>query len=111
MIYKITKDNIELVYNYLISERYECEEMADEETNCIAIYHDKTFSFHSHENTAAYGDEAILVHASLHYKVEKELIKLRDEVEDITDEMRMNADEVMNPWYYIDQLRDATNDI
>jgi hypothetical protein len=25
--------------------------------------------------------------------------------------MRMDADENMNPWYYIEQLKDATDDI
>ena len=58
-----------------------------------------------------YGSESILIHAALLVNIEKELVKLRDEVEEITNEMRMDADENMNPWYYINQLKDATDDI
>ena len=110
MIFKISQDNIQLITDYLLSEGYECEDYANETSNCIAIYHDKTFAFHSHEVVNTYGSESILIHAALHEKVEKELVKLRDEVEEITNEMK-NADENMNPWYYINQLKAATNDI
>ena len=111
MIFKVTQDNIQLITDYLLSEGYECEDYANETSNCVAIHYDKTFAFHSHESVNTYGSESILIHAALHEKVEKELVNLRDEVEEITNEMRMDADENMNPCYYIDQLKDATNDI
>ena len=111
MIFKVTQDNIQLITDYLLSEGYECEDYANETSNCVAIHYYKTFAFHSHESVNTYGSESILIHAALHEKVEKELVNLRDEVEEITNEMRMDADENMNPWYYIDQLKDATNDI
>ena len=111
MIYKISQDNIQLITDYLVSEGYECEDMANETSNCVAIHYDKTFAFHSHESVNTYGSESILIHAALHEKVEKELVNLRDEVEEITNEMIKNADENMNPWYYIHQLKDATDDI
>ena len=111
MIFKISQDNIQLITDYLLLEGYECEDYANETSNCVAIHYDKTFAFHSHEHVETYGSESILIHAALHEKVEKELVKLRDEVEEITNEMRMDADENMNPWYYIEQLKDATDDI
>ena len=111
MIFKVTQDNIQLITDYLVSEGYECEDYANETSNCVAIHYDKTFAFHSHEHVETYGSESMLIHAALHEKVEKELVNLRDEVEEITNEMIKNADENMNPWYYIEQLKDATNDI
>ena len=110
MIFKVTQDNIQLITDYLLLEGYECEDYANETSNCVAIHYDKTFAFHSHEVVNTYGSESILIHAALHEKMEKELVKLRNEVEEITNEMK-NADENMNPWYYIHQLKDATNDI
>jgi hypothetical protein len=111
MIFKVTQDNIQLITGYFLSEGYECEDYANETSNCVAIHYDKTFAFHSHEHVETYGSESILIHAALLVKIEKELVKLRDEVEEITNEMRMDADENMNPWYYIDQLKAATDDI
>ena len=111
MIFKVSQDNTQLITDYLVSEGYKCEDMANETSNCIAIHHDKTFAFHSHELVNTYGSESILIHAALHEKVEKELVNLRNEVEEITNEMIRDADENMNPWYYIDQLKAATNDI
>ena len=111
MIFKVTQDNIQLITDYLLLEGYECEDYANETSNCVAIHYDKTFAFHSHEHVETYGSESMLIHAALHEKVEKELVNLRNEVEEITNEMIRDADENMNPWYYINQLKDATNDI